>query len=567
MARLNATDCKLRYEALESERKNLDGQLELLERFVMPGKGRFFQEGLDAEESVDWRHRELYDGTAQNSNTLLAANSHSALTSGAMTWFELTFRQDELNESKEAAEWLQDSAERLRADLNDSNFDLEANEFYQEASGMGTAIMLHAEGDSPVPLEWGGHRFSTEMLRQCYFEEDMDGRPTALFIKRSYTVMQLALKFGIDKLPQRLREKMDNDSNNATDKSEECTYCIYLDPDRKDADVSEVMPPDQRPYAGRWLLNNSSEFIGDEQGFYEFPAYVLRWQRTAASKYGHCPGIIALGDILTLQEMVEMVRNATEKTVDPPMKHTTRGVIGDVEMIAGGLTAVREMDGIQPLMPPGAYRVDAGWQDIQDLRARIEKYFYVDQLQLKDSPSMTATEASIRYDMMQRLLGPTVGRVKSDFQTPLVERCFWMMYRKGALKQMPQIVRDNAAELDIEFTGPLSRAQKMSQMDGIQQWVALTGQIAQVKPQVLDNVDEDAIAKHTGEILGVPAKMMRSEEEVKTIREERKKQAEQAQQMAQMEQASNVAKNVGQSGLADGGGGLEGMMPEGQPVQ
>ena len=95
--RLDAHELINRYEALESERENLDGQLELLEKFVLPGKGRFFQEGHDEEESIDWRHREIYDGTAQNALNLLASNLHGSLTSPSTTWFELRFRSDEVD--------------------------------------------------------------------------------------------------------------------------------------------------------------------------------------------------------------------------------------------------------------------------------------------------------------------------------------------------------------------------------------------------------------------------------------------------------------------------------------
>lgn len=565
MARMSAQELVQRYEALESERRNLDGQLELLERFVLPGKGRFFEEGLDQEESINWRHREIYDGTANNAAVQLSANVHGALTSPATEWFELRFRDDELNDSREASAWLEECAKRMRASYTDSNFNVEVSEYYQDAVGFGTSVMFHGEQDGPA-TQWNGHRFKAEMLRFCYFEEDSDGNPTSVFVKRSYTPMQLALKFGRDRLPASIAAKLDSPESAVSDKASDVIYTVYRD-ETVNVDTSTILPVSQRPYVGRWVAVEGREWLGDEQGFYELPSYVLRWGRTAGSKYGHSPGIIALGDILTLQEMVEMVRTSTEKVVDPPMKYMLRGVIGDVELQGGGLTAVKRMDGIEPMMPPGAYRVEAGWQDISDLRSRIERYFFIDQLHLKESPQMTATEVQVRYEMMQRLLGPTLGRIQSDFLDPLVQRSFWMMSRKGAFPQMPEEVQASNAELDIDYVGPLARAQKMASVDGITRWLAIIGQMAQVKPEVLDVPDDDAIAKYVGEVLGVPAKLYKSDAEIDAKRKERKAQIEQAQKLAQAEQASVAAKNIGQSGLVDemGGAGMQGPPVEQPP--
>ena len=507
--RLSPRDIVQRYEALESERENLDGQYELIERFIMPGKGRFFSEGFDLEESIDWTHREIFDGTAQNAVVSLAANLAGSLTSSASTWFELRFRSDELNDDREASAWLEDCAVRMRAGLNDSNFGLESMEFYQDGVGYGTAYVLHNEKKGE-PTVWNGHRFRAEMLRQAYFEEDSDGNVTALFIKRSRTPIQLAIQFGKDTLPMSVREKLDNPGA-ATTKSEDIIYAIYLDIDRKGQDVSKVSPAGQRPYVGRYVLARDSETLGEEQSFYEFPGYVLRWQRTAGSKYGHGPGMLCLGDVLTLQEMVQMVRNGTEKTVDPPMKTTRRGVIGDIDQQAAGVTNVRDPDDLQPLMPPGAYRVETGWTDIEDLRQRIRQYFFVDQLELKESPQMTATEVTTRYEMMQRLLGPTLGRIQSDFLDPLIERTFFMMFRKGALLPPPESVTGaEDSDLDIEYVGPLARAQKLHSVDAIQRWIASLLSMAEAFPDVLDVPDTDEIARFTAGELGVPAKLARS---------------------------------------------------------
>jgi hypothetical protein len=74
----------------------------------------------------------------------------------------------------------------------------------------------------------------------------------------------------------------------------------------------------------------------------------------------------------------------------------------------------------------------------------------------------------------------------------------------------------------------------------------------QYDPSVIDNLNLDKTFQRFGDSLGVPADIMRTEEEIMMIREQRMLQqqalAEQQQQQQQMEQvgqASQAAKNVG----------------------
>lgn len=544
MSLMNESEILQRYESLEQERKPLDGTLSLIERYVMPGRGKFFN-SAETEQEMDWSHRDIYDGTQYNAHQMLVANIHGNLTSDAFKWFDLSFEQDELNKDKEAREWLEDCSNlEYKSISQESNFGLEAMEFYTDASGFGTGVMLHDEQEGP-PLEFNGHRFGAQMMRQCYFEETFDGKPMALYIKRTYSARQLAIKFGADALPAEIKELLENpDRSGTTDIG--LVRVIYLDRENKDANVASLLEPSKRPYVGRYVLSDCRKFVGEEERFYEFPGYILRWARTAGSKYGFCPTMVALGDILTLQEMVMMLRTSTEKTVDPPMKSTRRGLLSELDQEGGGLTFVRDMNDLQPLAPPGSYRVDTGWGDINDIRRRIDRMYYIDQLQLKESPEMTATEVRVRYELMQRLLGPTLGRIKTDFLDPLVKRSFWMMFRKGVFKPMPDSVKQLQGRLKIQYLGPLAKAQRMHEVDAIQRWLGMGASFAQIEgaQQVLDVPDYDAAYKHVGQILGVPEHLVRADAEVKKIRAARAQDQENAKQAAALESAAGSVEKI-----------------------
>ena len=100
---------------------------------------------------------------------------------------------------------------------------------------------------------------------------------------------------------------------------------------------------------------------------------------------------------------------------------------------------------------------------LADVRASVRRIFFSDQLELNEGPQMTATEVQVRYELMQRLLGPTLGRLQSEFLNPIVERAFYSMLRGNALPQMPECCNARF-DLDIEYVGPLARSQKMDEV-------------------------------------------------------------------------------------------------------
>jgi len=184
------------------------------------------------------------------------------------------------------------------------------------------------------------------------------------------------------------------------------------------------------------------------------------------------------------------------------------------------------------------------------LTESIRKAFYADQLELKESPQMTATEVNVRYELMQRLLGPTFGRLKTDLLDPIVERAFNIMYRAGKLPEIPEGLGD--AELDVNYTGPLARSQKYEESTAIQQYVMLTAQIADIYPDALDIIDVDGAMRTMALLQGVPAKALKSKTEVEELREARKQQQEAAMQTQQAQEAGAAMQSVGQGAQAMG---------------
>jgi hypothetical protein len=124
---------------------------------------------------------------------------------------------------------------------------------------------------------------------------------------------------------------------------------------------------------------------------------------------------------------------------------------------------------------------------------------------------------------MQRLLGPIFGRMEVEIFTPLVERVFGIMLRAGALPEMPAELGD---EIDIQYVGPLARAQRMNEVTAIQKWFEQMSIIAPIRPDVLDVPNFDEIIKDVGRLLGVSEKYINNDEVIEAVREQRQAQQE-----------------------------------------
>ena len=146
--------------------------------------------------------------------------------------------------------------------------------------------------------------------------------------------------------------------------------------------------------------------------------------------------MMARADIRTLNAAKLFELRAWEKTIDPPTLASYNGIIGDLRLDPGGLTYVRDINGIKP-MENGTQ-----WQVSQikssELIVNIRRAFFNDQLQLHEGPNMTATEVRARMELMQQILGPVVGRLQSEFLNPLLQRVFMVMFRACLFKDPPR---------------------------------------------------------------------------------------------------------------------------------
>ena len=519
-----------RYDRLKSDRVNWDQMWEELATYLMPGKIDFISTTTRGTK----RAAEVYDSTAIHALQILSASLHGSLTSPSTKWFGLRFREDELNENKDAKDWLEKCSKGIFQEFGKSNFSTEVAEAYQDLAGFGTSCLQFDVKTKDAQFD--GFNFRACHLAEVVISESEEGRIDTVFRKLKLTARQAHQKFGDDCGEKSMKALK-------TDPDKEFEYIQAVIPRELKGEPAMVAPPNMRPYAC-YYVSVIDKKICKESGYYELPYMVPRWGKTTGDVYGFGPGCVARPDIKTLNESRKLAMKAWEKSIDPPLMAMQNGILGKIDMRPSSVTYVRDMNGLAPISNQTNWSADQLM--LGDVRGSVRRIFFSDQLELNDGPQMTATEVQVRYELMQRLLGPTLGRLQSEFLNPIVERAFYSMLRGNALPEMPDVLQSQGSDLDIEYVGPLARSQKMEEVTSIQRAVDGIMQLAQVNPEVLDIVNVDKAARTISDRLGAPADMLLGDEQVNELR-----QARQQQQQAQAEMEQGQQELAGAQQVAD----------------
>jgi hypothetical protein len=587
-------DLKRRLDQLRAMRKPVEGVWDQIERFFFPlGSGTHPFAKL-TEGSVEWNRTGVWDSTAIDAAQKLAASIHGSVTSPAIRWFKLAWRQEELHDDTEAASWLDEVGDAVFQALQDSDFQTEIASADQDLVGYGNTLVVEEVADE---MEWKGVDFEAIPIRQCFPEPDSRGGVTRFFNLLSWSAVQVYDKFG-ERTPKAIKDKAIEGKN--LEEQFDVAFCVFEREEAEkrleamharnrqrrkareaaaaaaQADVGQArlegraprlpkqveadeatypLAPHLRPVGYVYFLAESGERLGDEGGYYEMPVCWARWQKTSGSMWGHGPSGTLLPTVKGLNAWLEAELQAAAKVVDPVTFSTERGLLSDLDLEPGGLNVARSKDDVW-VFESGA-RFDVSARTIADHRAMIQRGLHNDELTLKDSPAMTAAEVHARYELMNRILGSTLARIETDLLSPIVKITIGHLLRANQLPPMPDKVRklfeDNGPDFNIEYQGPLARSQRTDEVAAIERVLAFCA--AQLKMGVpfalIDaTVDMPGAIRQVVKLLGTPANLLKPIEEIDKARAamQQAQQAAMAQQQAETAaKASEAAANHAQA--------------------
>jgi hypothetical protein len=474
----------------------------------------------------DKRNTLVFDATAIHALELLAASLHGMLTSSANRWFSLRYKESILNEDDEAKEWLEDAIDKMYLGFARSNFQQEIFECYHDLICFGTACLMIEEDKDDLL------RFSARHIKEIYIEENSKGVVDSIYRRFKMPVHAAVQKFGLENLS---REAQNIFKKNPLDDLE---FCHVVRPrtiyNQNKADKKNM------PYQSIYFEHHIGHIISIG-GFREMPYVVPRYLKSSTEIYGRSPAMNALPDIKVLNKMVEVSLKAAAKQVDPPLLVPDDGMIAPIRMSAGSLNYYRSgsRDRIEPLNINANTSVTLNTENQR--RQAISRIFHVDQLLITENRNMTATEVLQRNEEKMRILGPVLGRLQSELLQPMLLRVFNIMLRNGVFSEAPEVLANQ--EIEIEYVSPMALAQKGQELQSLMRGLELFAQISPLAP-VQDYIDENGLVKQIINILGLPAKMIKSDKQVQQVREERAAAQQQQMQMMQAMQESQIAKNA-----------------------
>ena len=500
---------------------------------TFPVRGNGFQRATSTD-TARGKNAARLDSTGTDSARTLASGLMGGITPANSRWFGL----DVGDETDEERQWLDDAADTIWQNIHAANFDAAGYECCLDVVAAGWFV-LFTDLNREVG---GGYAFEQWPLAECFISSTrQDGRADTIYRKYCMTAQQ-----AVEHFTKRGGKVSDKLHQKAMDKPYE------------NVELVRVIEPRQLYVPGSKLSKNMPFMSCDievdgkhvilEQGFEEFPCAVPRWTMIPGSVYAVGPAFDALPDMLELNELVRMEKAAADLAIAGMWIAEDDGVLNPKTVKVGPrkIIVANSVDSMKELKSGADFQVSFTIK--AQLQAQIRRTLMADQLQPQDGPQMTATEVHVRVGLIRQLLGPVYGRLQSEYLQPFVERCFGLALRAGALGQPPQSLRGR--QFHVRYISPLARAQRLEDVVAMDRLETGLLTKAQTQPGLLDIYDWEEADRLRAQYLGVPGKLMRSDDDIKMIRDARQEAAQEAEQkQAMAQQVEAQAKNPEAAGV------------------
>lgn len=545
---------------LEQERSSFIGHWKDIGDYLFPRGPRF--NVTDVNQGYK-KNQNIIDSTATLSLRTLRSGMMSGVTSPARPWFRVMTPDEGLNETANVKAWLYLVSERMSTIFLRSNLYNALPAVYGYMGGFGTAAMMIEEDMDDVvrffPFPIGSYSIANNHKLQV----------NTFCRTFRMTVRQLVEKFGLDRETNRIDwKRMSDRIKNYWENSQ---YDMWID-------VTHVIKPnenhDPRELAAKYkkfisvyyetgtISSGSStsgydpngEIMLRESGYDYFPVLCPRWEMTGEDVYGtSCPGMDALGDIKQLQTGEKRSAEAIEKMVRPPMQGSAELKSQKASILPGDMT----------YLPPGAlanggmkpiFQVNPQIQELEQkqdrIRQRIQRCFFEDlflMLSESDRRQITAREVDERHEEKLLALGPVLEQLNQDLLDPLIDITFTIMNRQRIIPPPPKELQ--GAPLQVEYISIMAQAQKLIGIEGIERFIGFVGQVNQADPNAgaTDKIDIDQAIEIYGDMTSVPPGIIRSDDQVQAIRQQKQEAQAQAQKQQQMQSAADTAQKLSQT--------------------
>lgn len=520
-----------RYHGLKGSRGTWEHNWQEIADYISPRRADF----TTIQEGGNNRQRRIKDSTGQRGAEQLASGIHGMLTSPYRPWFNLVPRDQTILRNYRVGKWIHNATKVMMDYFNSSSslFSLAAHELYLDVVAFGTGVMYVEEDVKNGPV------CSTFHLKDCYLLEDSNGRVDSVFRKFKMTHRNV-IKRWAKKYPPDQVEFMEK----RPDEEKEIIHCVMPNSDYK----AKALGKKGKLFSSVYI-DCDKKILLEEGGYNEMPYMTPRWSKLTTEIYGRGPGFVALPDVKMLNVMTDSIVRYAQRVAEPMIWLPDDGYMFPINSGPNAVNFYRAgtQDEIRTL--PNTAQPQVAERIIEKAMQSVNSTFFLDFLQLRESPQMTATEVLQRRDEQFRLMSPVLARLQTEFLEPLIDRFFGILMRRGAFGEEEDVPQElMATDLTIDYLSPMAIAQRSTQSDDLVRFMQISAPIMQVDPTAAIYLNSGEAIKYVHSMTNLPVEVLRTDEEVQQIKDQ---QMQAQQTMMQMEMLTKGGAAVKDLAKAD----------------
>ena len=514
-----------RYNSMKSARSVFENHWEEVAQVVSPNDQKFtsfFQPG-------EKKRTGQYDSVTELSLKRATSFYDSVTTPRNKRWHGISAGTFDLKNNQEVREYydiVEDVLFKHRYGPR-SNFPSQRHKQVYSLFGFGTGAMF-------VDMVGRKIRYRFIHLSNLYFDENAWGMIDTCYRKTMLTHRQMVQQFGEENIPDSIKRKASG--NGQADHKYEVIHATEPNPNYD----PESLDPTDRQFIMHYILNEQDKAILQIGGYDNFPYAISRDGNSEEEVYGRGVAMTILPNTKMVNQMKKTHIEAGHMSIRPTLLMKDDGAISSVDLrpgkiVRGGIDAAGNR-ALEPLNHGARYDISSDM--LASEHQMIREAFMLDLFISSLEREATATEVLTRSQEQARLLAPMSGQEETESLAVMIEREVSLHYLAGNLPPMPKMLQEAMGEFEIEYTSPIANSQKADEALGATQTVQQVYAAAQFDPNALDMIDFDEYIRLQGEANGTPAKIIRGEDDVAAIREQR---AQQQQQQMMMENAKNLS--------------------------
>lgn len=541
-------DHERRLQQLQALRTPYESLWQACDEYIAPGRLRLHD---DRNKLFKDKHKNIINESLLIAWRVFAAGMYSGMCSPSRPWFKGQAIDPDLRNDEQVKDYYHTATTRMRDILQGSNVYNSQHAGFGDLGQFGQSCKLLV-GDFERVI-----RSIHLITGQYWIAQNVNQQVDTCYRRHPMTAEQVVKRFVYrgDKNNKPNWSIVSPTIRTLYDKNPDADIPVFhaIEP-RKGRDVNSAMK-NQKPFTSNyWEQGGPRDVMLEESGFDYNPIVCDRWDTIGNDVYGsNHPGEIALGSSRQLQQEEMWKGIGIERIVDGPLQAPTALQNFGVDTMPGGITFADvtgggAQGGIRPIYD---VRMDLDHlnNDIDRVENRGARIFYNDIImaisQMEGVQPKNVFELTARKEEQMQQFGPVIERQQFENLNRVVDITYAICAQRGMFPPLPKELEGQ--RMLIDHISVMAQAQKAISVGSIERSVSFAGNLAAIKPDIMDNFDLDKAVLEYSDSVGAPPSIIVSEDKVAQARAKR---AQQQQQVDQANMAATMAPAAAQGAQA-----------------